>query len=135
MSYFASFASRAPTNQVLALAAGAGIPAVLAFLAVIIGLARTLWRRVRRSMDPSERVVIVAVVAAAAGHLVTDSFMTAEITGSWLFWTVAGGVLGMSARPRTDTVATSASHARQVQAPDQRSRASGVSALVRNRRP
>jgi hypothetical protein len=63
--------------------------------------------------------------------------MTAEITGSWLFWTVAGGATGMSPGPPTHIVATSASHARQVQvqAPDQRSRANRFSALVRNRWP
>ena len=86
--YFEQFRVESPHNQVLAVASGAGIPAAVAYLAVLVGLARTLWRRANRSTDPTERVVIVAVVAAGAGHLVTDSFMTAEVTGSWLFWTL-----------------------------------------------
>jgi len=40
--------------------------------------------------ERAQRVAIVAIVAAGAGHIVTDSFMSAEITGSWLFWTLAG---------------------------------------------
>jgi hypothetical protein len=40
-------------------------------------------------------VLLVAVLAALAGHLVTDSFMTAEVTGTWLFWLLLGATLGV----------------------------------------
>ncbi len=118
--YFEQFRVESPHNQVLAVASGAGIPAAIAYLAVLVGFARTLWRRANRSTDPAERVAIVAVVAAGAGHLVTDSFMTAEVTGSWLFWTLAGGGIGIAAigTAPTEAVATRASHAGEVRAPD-----------------
>ena len=94
--YFEQFRVESPHNQVLAIASGAGIPAAVAYLAVMVGLARVLWRRANRCTDPTERVAIVAVIAAGAGHLVSDSFMSAEVTGSWLFWTVAGGGIGIA---------------------------------------
>jgi O-antigen ligase len=94
--YFELFRVESPHNQILGLAAGAGIPAVVAYVAVLVGLARTLWRGAKRCSNPATRLGIVAVVAAGAGHLVTDSFMTAEVTGSWLFWTLAGAGIALA---------------------------------------
>lgn len=39
------------------------------------------------------RLLAVAFLAAIGAHLVTDLFMTAEITGSWLFWLILGAVV------------------------------------------
>jgi hypothetical protein len=35
-------------------------------------------------------------MAAAVGHVVTDAFMSAEITGSWMFWILMGAGLGIA---------------------------------------
>jgi putative inorganic carbon (HCO3(-)) transporter len=94
--YFEPFRVESPHNQLLAVAAGAGIPAAVAYVGVLAGIARTLWRRVRSAGARAEQVAIVALVAAGAGHLVTDSFMSAEVTGSWLFWTLAGAGVGIA---------------------------------------
>ena len=41
------------------------------------------------------RLALVAILAASAGHLVTDAFMTADVTGTWLFWVLMGAGLGV----------------------------------------
>jgi O-antigen ligase len=104
---FEQFRVESPHNQLLSIAVGAGIPAALAYIAVLVGLARTLWRRAERSADSAARALLVGVLAAGAGNLVTGSFMTAEVTGSWLFWTLAGAGIGVVeiATARRDDVA------------------------------
>jgi O-antigen ligase len=110
--HFEQFRIESPHNQLLTLAAGAGIPAAVAYVAVLVGLARTLWRRAGRSHDDAERVVIVAVVAAGAGHVATGSLMTAEVTGSWLFWVLMGGGVALAAMGSAsrDAIPTPATH-------------------------
>jgi hypothetical protein len=49
------------------------------------------------------------VFAAVSGHLVTDLFMTAETTGSLLFWTILGvgaALFETSAKPRDSAMST-----------------------------
>jgi O-antigen ligase len=96
---FEQFRVESPHNQLLAVASGAGIPAAVAYLGVLVGITRTLWRRVSADIEPVRRLAVVAVVAAGAGHLVTDSFMSAEVTSSWLFWTLAGAGVGIALEP------------------------------------
>jgi hypothetical protein len=40
----------------------------------------------------------MGVVGAVLGHLITDVFMTAETTSSWLFWLLMGAGLGLASR-------------------------------------
>lgn len=40
--------------------------------------------------EPGAWLIGAGFLAAVAGHLVTDGFMTAETTGSVLFWTLLG---------------------------------------------
>jgi len=47
------------------------------------------WRRLRHG-SPNERWLLAGLMAALAGHIVTDLFMTAEVTGSWIFWVLLG---------------------------------------------
>ena len=45
------------------------------------------------------------ILAALAGHLVTDAFMTADLVTSWLQWTLMGAGLAVAthlARFRTE---------------------------------
>ena len=88
-----AFRVESPHNVYLGIAAGSGISALVAYLAAVAGALVVLARAVRRGASP-ERVVLVAVLAAASGHLVTDAFMTAEVTSTWLFWVLLGAALG-----------------------------------------
>ena len=74
----------------------AGLPALGAYLALLAAVAVTLVRAARRSADPAVRVMLLAMLAALAGHVVTSSFMSAEITGSWLVWTLMGAAVGIT---------------------------------------
>ena len=86
-----------PHNVYLALAAGAGVPALLAYLGLITCVMRRLRRAVRAATPGSRRgAMLVALLAAMVGHLVTDASMTAEVTSSWLFWVLMGAALGLT---------------------------------------
>ncbi|MBW3613560.1 MAG: O-antigen ligase family protein [Chloroflexi bacterium] len=86
-----------PHNHYLAIAGGAGVPALVAYLA-IIGL--VVWRAARSLSDVDRRTLVVGacIVAAIAGHVVTDGFMTAETAGSVLFWTLLGVAAALGGR-------------------------------------
>jgi hypothetical protein len=77
----------------LAVAAGSGVLGLAAYLGVIVSFFVAVIRAVR-SATRELRLPLVAVVAAATGHLVTDAFMSAEVTSTWLFWTLLGATLG-----------------------------------------
>jgi O-antigen ligase len=84
-----------PHNHYLAIAGGAGLPALAAYLA-IIGVASTrAIRGMRTSSAPRTWLLGGALLAAIAGHLVTDAFMTAETAGSVLFWVVLGAAAAL----------------------------------------
>ena len=86
-----------PHNVYLAIAAGAGLPALLAYLGVLAAVVAAVARAARRTSERWLRCALVAILAAVAGHLVTDAFMTAEVTGTWLFWVLMGAGLGVVA--------------------------------------
>ena len=86
-----------PHSVYLALAAGAGVPALLAYLALITCVMLRLRRAARAATPGSRRgAMLVALLAAMVGHLVTDASMTAEVTSSWLFWVLIGAALGQT---------------------------------------
>jgi O-antigen ligase len=95
--YFDNFRVESPHDEVLSVAAGAGIPTALAYLALLGGIAVTLWRTLRRTKDPVLRLAMVSVLSAGVGYFVTNSFNSSEIAGSWLFWTLLGAAVGISA--------------------------------------
>ena len=102
--YFSNFRVESPHDEVLSVAAGAGIPTALAYLALLGGIAVTLWRTLRRTKDAVLRLAIVSVLSAGSGYFVTNSFNSSEIAGSWLFWTLLGAAVGISAATcATDT--------------------------------
>jgi putative inorganic carbon (HCO3(-)) transporter len=94
-----------PHDEMLAIASGAGIPTALSYLILLAGAGAVLWRAARKHADSAARVAMVAVVAVEAGHFVTDSFMSAEITGTWLFWTLVGAALGVVSATTEPSVA------------------------------
>jgi len=88
--YFGGFRVESPHNAMLGVSSGSGLPALAALLVVIAALVRRLLRLVDSTCDRLTRLMVIGILAAAFGHLVTDSFMTPEIAGSWLFWLLLG---------------------------------------------
>ena len=83
-----------PHNVFLGVAAGSGIPALLAYLGVLAAfVVATL--RATRCAERDTRLLLVAALAGVVGHTVTDCFMTAELTSTWLTWLAMGAVLGV----------------------------------------
>ncbi len=102
-SAFMPFRPESPHNVYLAIAAGAGFPALAAYVAVVAGFFYLVVRALKATRSEWRRIALLALLAAAAGHLVTDTFMTAEVTSSWLFWILMGaglGIAGASQRER-----------------------------------
>jgi len=89
----ASARPESPHNNYLAIASSAGVPALAAYL-TLIGV--VLWHLFRSRVVGDTRFALSAITAALVGHLVTDGFMTAEITGSGLFWLLMGVGVGLS---------------------------------------
>ena len=95
-SAFKPFRPESPHNVYLAIAAGAGFPALAAYVAVVTGFFYLMVRALKTARSEWRRIALVALLAAVAGHLVTDTFMTAEVTSSWLFWVLMGAGLGIA---------------------------------------
>ena len=95
-NYLSRFRPESPHNVYLAIAAGTGFPALAAYVAVIAGFFYMVGRALKTTRGEWRRVALVALLAAVAGHLVTDTFMTAEVTSSWLFWILLGAGLGIA---------------------------------------
>jgi len=86
----ARFRPESPHAVPIAIAAGAGLPALLAYLVLVTSALMSGWRRLRAGPSRNERLLLAALIAAALGHLTTDLFMTAEVAGSWTFWVILG---------------------------------------------
>ena len=88
-----AFRVESPHNVYLGIAAGAGIPALAAYLGLLVAVAVAVLRALRVAA-PALRAVLVGVLAGSAGHLVADAFISPETTGTWLFWLFLGATLG-----------------------------------------
>jgi O-antigen ligase len=84
------FRPESPHNVYLATAAGAGLPALAAYVAIVTAAVARILGAMRTAVEPGAWLIGAALLAAIVGHLVTDAFMTAETTGSVLFWLVLG---------------------------------------------
>jgi len=91
-----AYRPESPHNVYLAIAAGAGFPALVAYVALVAGFLYAVLRALKSTRSERRRVALVALLAAVAGHLVTDAFMTAEVTSSWLFWILLGAGIGIA---------------------------------------
>jgi O-antigen ligase len=89
-----AFRVESPHNVYLGIAAGSGLPALIAYLAAI-GAFVVLALRTLRVAPREVGIVIVGVLAGVAGHLVTDFFMSPEVTSSWLAWILVGAALAV----------------------------------------
>ncbi len=93
---FMPFRPESPHNVYVAIASGAGFPALAAYVGVLAGFFFLVGRALKATRSGWRRIALVALLAAVAGHVVTDTFMTAEVTSSWLFWVLLGAGLGIA---------------------------------------
>ncbi len=91
----ARFRPESPHSVPIAIADAAGLIALALYIA-LLGLAVAAGVQRCRRAGREDALLIGAVLAAIAGHLVTDLFMTAEPAGSWVFWVLLGS---MAVRP------------------------------------
>ena len=88
-----AFRVESPHNVYVGIAAGSGLPALIAYVVAVAGIVAIIVR-VLRAAAREVRIVLVAVLGGIAGHLVTDAFMSPEVTSTWLAWVLLGGSLG-----------------------------------------
>lgn len=84
------FRPESPHNVYLAISSGSGLPALLAYL-IAVGLAMRMMARGARRQP-----WLWVALAATAAHLVTDLFITAELSGAWMFWVIIGWSVSMA---------------------------------------
>jgi O-antigen ligase len=105
--YLAGFRPESPHNVYLAHAAGAGLLAAAAYLAFaagsFVGLATQFWRAVPGFY------LILGIMMATAGHLVTDAFMTMDVSTTWLLWALLGAAITVSTQPDSDSASAATS--------------------------
>ena len=90
-----------PHNVFLGVAAGAGLPALAAYLAVIAAFGYAAVAA-SRAAGLRLRLLFAGALAAAAGHLVTDFFLSPDLTGSWLFWMLLGATATVAGAGRVE---------------------------------
>jgi O-antigen ligase len=90
------YLSESPHNALLSITSSAGIPALAAYLAAVLGVAARMLtaRRAGRHLP-------VTVLAVMTGYLVSSLFMTPEVSTSTTFWVVLGAACSsIGAAPR-----------------------------------
>jgi putative inorganic carbon (HCO3(-)) transporter len=92
----ARFRPESPHNVYLAIADGSGIPALIAYLAIIAACGASLLRAARRPLPRSTRLAMAGLAGAIVVHLVTDMFMTGEPSSTAIFWILLGAAAGLS---------------------------------------
>ena len=103
----ARFRPESPHNVYLAIASGAGFPALAAFV-VLVGSCFVLGVRAVRRSAMAARLALAGLFGALTVHLVTVVFMTAEPATFALFWLLLGALAGLgrgllAASPDIDT--------------------------------
>ncbi len=93
---FASSRPESPHNVYIATAVGAGVPALVLYLAIVTGILGVGVGAVRRAAAGPSRQLLIGFTAAIAAHAVTDLFMTAEPVGSWMMWIFMAVVLALA---------------------------------------
>ncbi len=100
-AYFDSFRVESAHNVYLTMAANIGLPALLAYFVLVGAVLVLVIRRAGLETDKGLRLGLLALAAGVLGHLATDGFMSAEVTSSWLFWTLLGAAIGTATGPTT----------------------------------
>jgi O-antigen ligase len=99
---FVPYRVESPHNVYLATATSAGLPALTSYIGILVALLAVCRGQVRGATDPQHQVIGVALTAAVVWHLVTDSFMTVELAGSYLFWVLLGVASAWSLTDRAE---------------------------------
>ena len=97
----ARFRPESPHDVPLAIADGAGFPALAAYIVVVL-LAMRAGRLRLRHATRDEQWLFAGLMAVVAGHTVTDLFMTAEVAGSWIYWVLLGVLFASGDRGMPD---------------------------------
>jgi O-antigen ligase len=95
------FRLESPHNELIGVAAEMGLPALVAYLVFLIACAMACVRRARAA-DGASRSIALVVLATLATHVVTNFFMTPEVTTSELFWITIGAGLAAMGNGRAD---------------------------------
>jgi O-antigen ligase len=91
------FRLESPHNELIGVAAEMGLPALTAYLVFLVACAAACVRRASTANGASRSIALV-VLATLAMHVVTNFFMTPEVTTSGLFWmTMGAGLAAMAA--------------------------------------
>jgi O-antigen ligase len=92
--HLSRFRPESAHNVFLSTAAASGFVALVAYVALIAGTVAS----VRPLIWPGRResILLVGLLAALAGHAVTDWFMTVDLSGAWLFWVLMGAGLALA---------------------------------------
>jgi O-antigen ligase len=96
--HLARFRPESPHSVYLAIATGAGLPALGAFLVVLAG---TLWLGLRAALMEIQwgaRLGLAGLMAAATIQLVTNAFVTGEPASFAIWFVVLGALAGLSSR-------------------------------------
>jgi O-antigen ligase len=91
--HFARFRPESPHNVHLSVAAGAGFPALAAYVILVGGAVISILPHA--GTRGRESILLAGLIAALIGHVVTDWFMTMDLSGSWLFWALMGAGLAL----------------------------------------
>jgi putative inorganic carbon (HCO3(-)) transporter len=95
--HLSRFRPESAHNVYLSTAAAAGFPALVAYVALIVGAVVAVFPLIWPGRR--ESILLVGLVAALAGHAVTDWFMTVDLSGGWLFWALIGAGLAFADDP------------------------------------
>ena len=79
----------------LTIMSGSGLPALAVYLAFAAAVLSLGFRSLKH-VSAARRTILAGLLAASAGHLTTDLFMTAEVTSTWLFWVSLGAVVALA---------------------------------------
>ena len=96
--YWLGYRPESPHNVLVAIADGAGLPALAAYLVLVAGVLVAIGRVLRRQLDMTARLVVAGIAAAIVGYFVTDLFMTADVAGTWILWLLLGAGIGLAER-------------------------------------
>jgi O-antigen ligase len=89
-------------NLWIDLGASAGAPGVAAFAVVLVTFGGMAARALRARTDRWQRVVWMALIASAIGHLVDLQFSFELTAGATIFWLLLGSAIAVSSRPSDD---------------------------------
>jgi O-antigen ligase len=100
-TFIRRFRIESPHNQFIGIAAGSGIPALVAYLVFLALVAATCVRHLRN--DPAgSHWIARTVLGVLAVHAVSTFFMTPETSTSLVFWVLIGSGLAAMPAPGVD---------------------------------